>query len=255
MTKLRKKPSKFLILISFILTLALTLTLADFCSHIITINSVSNSTQSNGQSAYSIYGVSLFTATTRTTALEHASSLQKQSGAGYVFEQNNKFYVLASAYAEENDAKLVKTNLENEGLTPEIIKITVPAITLSGNYNTSEMNALNSAVTIYKTVFENLYDISVALDTKITSQAECLLFISDVDNLVSKAKLNFEALFNANLTTEILYIKLSLADLCKKTEDLKNFQQSSSSNQTFSSKIKNTYLEIIDLNLNLAKSL
>ena len=253
MTKLRKKPSKFLILISFILTLALTVTMADFCSNLITINSASNASQSNGQSSYSIYGISLFTATTKTTALEHASSLQKQSGAGYVLEQNKKFYVLASAYAEENDAKLVKTNLETEGLSPEIIKITIPPITLNGNYNTTEMNALVGAITIYKTVFDNLYDISVALDTKISTQAECLLFISDVDNLVSKAKLNFDALFNSNQTTEILYIKLSLADLCKKTEALKNFQQSSS--QTLSSKIKTTYLETVDLNLNLAKSI
>ena len=253
MTKKRKKTSKFFVFVSFIFTLALTLVIADFCSNFITIKAFSNSNFSNGQNAYNIYAIALNSATQKTSAMEYASTMQKQSAAGFVYEKDNKFYVIASAYSELNDANLVKNNLENEGLKPEVIKIEVPAITFESNHTAPEMNALVGAVTIYKTVFDNLYDISVALDTQVSTEAECFLFVSDVNNLVSKAKLNFEAQFNGNLSTDILYIKLSLQDLYKKVEDLKNFTQNST--QTFSSKIKSTYLETISLNINLCENL
>ena len=253
MTKRPKKKSKFLVAISFALTLLFTLTVADFCSNLIAIKTFSSTSSSSGQSAYAIYGVALGSYANKTSALEQSAVLQKQGGAGFVWESKNKFFVIASAYAEENDARLVKENLEKENFVPEIVKIEIGAITISGNYTTAEQNALVGAVTIYKTVFDNLYDISVALDTKVSSEAQSLLFVADVENLVSKTKLNFEAQFDAKLSTEVLYIKLSLADLYKKMETLKNFAATPA--QTFSSKLKQTYMETIELNYNLCKSL
>ena len=84
---------------------------------------------------------------------------------------------------KEDYARLVKENLEKENFVPEIVKIEIGAITISGSYTTAEQNALVGAVTIYKTVFDNLYDISVALDTKVSSEAQSLLFVADVENL------------------------------------------------------------------------
>lgn len=240
-------------MLGFALTFLLTLTVADFCSNIIAIKTFSNTTSSSGQNAYTIFAVTLGNYTNKSSALEQSAIIQKQGGAGFVWQNENKFFVIASAYAEENDAHLVKENLEKENLTPEIITINIDAITISGNHTTAEQNALVGAVTIYKTVFDNLYDISVALDTAVSSEAQSLLFVADVENLVSKTKLNFEAQFNENLSTDALYIKLSLADLDKKISALKNFAPTT--NQTLSSKIKQTYMEAIELNQNLCKSL
>lgn len=255
MTKKTKKGGKIWFLICFILTFGASIMLADFCSNLIAIKAFSNTASTYGQNAYDIYAISLSCSTTKTTALEHASTQQKQNGAGFVWQQNNKFYTLASAYSEENDARLVKENLQAENKSPEIIKIHINPIIFNTNYTSQELNILTSAITIYKLVFDNLYDISVALDTKVSTEAESLLFVSDVHNIVSKTKLNLEALFPSNLTSEIIYIKLSLADLYSKIESLKNFQQASNTNQTFSSKLKQTYLETIELNYNLSKNI
>lgn len=255
MTKKAKKGGKIWLSVCFILTLGLSIMLADFCSNLITIKAFSNSASISGQNAYDIYAISLHSSATKTTALEQASTQQKQSGAGFIWQQGNKFYTLASAYSEENDARLVKENLEKENQNAEIIKIHIDAIIFNSNYTNQELNTLVSAITIYKLVFDNLYDISVALDTKVNTEPESLLFVSDVHNLVSKTKLNLEALFASSQTSEIVYIKLSLSDLYKKIEDLKNHPQNTTSVQTFSSKLKQTYLETIELNYNLAKNI
>lgn len=255
MTHKTKKSGKIWLSICFVLTFVASIMVADFCSNLIAIKAFSNSSNISGQNAYKIYAISLFSSSSKSLALENASLQQKQSGAGFVWAENQKFYTLASAYSEENDARLVKENLEKESLSPEIITIQIDAIVLGSNYTSQELNSLVSAITIYKLVFDNLYDISVALDTKVNSEAESLLFVSDVHNLVSKTKLNFEAQFGSNQTTEILFIKLSLLDLYQKIETLKNHIQNASTSQTFSSKLKQTYLETIELNYNLAKNI
>ena len=255
MTQKTKKSGKIWLSICFVLTFVASIMLADFCSNLIAIKAFSNSSNISGHNTYKIYAISLFSSTSKSLALENANLQQKQSGAGFIWTENQKFYTIASAYSEENDARLVKENLQKENLTPEIITIQVDSIILGSNYTSQELNSLVSAITIYKLVFDNLYDISVALDTQVNTESESLLFVSDVHNLVSKTKLNFEAQFGSNQTTEILFIKLSLTDLYQKIESLKNHNQNSSTIQTFSSKLKQTYMETIELNYNLAKNI
>lgn len=249
MTNLSKKGSKFLVIFSFILTFALCITLADFFSNIITIKAFNNITNSTKTSSYSVYAVAMHEATTKSTALEYSATIQKQSGAGYVWQSGETFYVLASAYAEENDAILVKTNLESNGFTPTILKIDIAEITLSGTFSSSEQTALNNSISAYKTTYSRLYDISVSLDTSVKTESECKIQIADVESDLNKIKLSFDALFNSKLTTSILYLKLTLTSLCDKVVALVNFDGTST--QTFSSKIKETYLEAISLNNSL----
>lgn len=250
MTKLSKKGSKFLVIFSFIITFALCITLADFFSNLITIKAFNNVTTSTKTSSYSIYAVSLHQATTKTTALEYSSTIQKQSGAGYVWQSGEVFYVLASAYTEENDANLVKTNLEGSGFSPTILKIDVNEVTLSGTFSSSEQTALNNSISAYKTTYSKLYDISVSLDTSVKTESECKIQIADIESDLNKVKLNFDALFDSKLTTSILYIKLTLTSLCDEIETLVGFEGTTT--QTFSSKIKETYLEAISLNISLS---
>lgn len=234
---------------SFVLTLFVSLFIADVCSNLITVKTFSNTASFSGVNAYNIYAISLQKCATKTTALEAASNMQKQGGAGYIINKDNSFFVIASAYCEINDANLVKTNLESSNYKPEIITLKIDPISFSSNYSTTETNALSSALKIYKTTFDNLYDISVALDTNVSGEVESKLFVADIANLASKTKLNFEATFPSLENSSLLYLKLSLTELCQKLEELKN--GTGDANQTYSSKIKYKYMEIIDLNLEL----
>lgn len=253
MTKMKRNGAKIFAILSILISFALCLTLADFFSNIITIKAFNNVITTSKNSGFSVYAISLGTFTNQTNANEYAISVQKQSGAGFVYLQDAQYYVLTSAYIEENDAKLVNSRLEENGLSPTIIKITIPPFSLCGNYSTSQQNSLSNAIYIFKTCFENLYDISVALDTAIKNENECKILIGDVENLINKTKLTFETEFSGFASSDIVNIKVSLHNLYETVQSLSSF--SSTSSQTFSSKIKYSYLEVIMENISLVNNL
>lgn len=255
MTKCTKKKSGIFLIFGFLLCIAITVTAADFCSNLIAINAFSHAKNTPNQDPYTVFAISTASAESKSNALEKAALVQKSGGAGFVIEKNGKFFVLASGYLEQNDALLVKENLEKDKISAEIIKLDVSPITITGTYNQNEINALIGAVGIYKTVFMNLYDISVALDTGISSTTQSIMFVADVAHLASKTKLNFDALFGANTSSEILYIKFSLESLIDKLDTLKNFAQTQNNGQNFSSKLKETYLLCLELNILLAEKI
>lgn len=252
MTRISKKSSKFLAIISLIICFAFCITLADFFSNLITINAFNSSTTTIAKSGnYSVYAISLHSSETKSSATEYASTITKQSGAGYIWNQEGKYFVLASAYLEENDAKLVKTNLENSNnnLTPTILKIEIGEISINGDYSANEITAINNTLNGFKFAYSTLYDISISYDTSLKDENECKLLITELESELNKIKLNFEALINKKLTTNTIYLKLTFSSLCDEITKLINFK--SSTYQTFSSKIKATYIEAIKLNCEL----
>ena len=251
MTKKFKKSGKFLAIFTCLISFALCLTLADFFSNLITVNSFANSGIASSKcSAYSVYAISMYDTSLKSSANEYSNDITKIGGAGYVWQMESKFYVLASAYLEENDANLVKTNLENDEFTPTIIKIDIAEIEIGGNYQSVESTAIYNALNIYKVVYSALYDISVSLDTSVASETDARLQISDLVSEVSKTKVNFDALFDAKLTTNLLFLKLSVGSILELVEQLVSYQETTS--QTFSSKIKNNYLNVLKLNQELS---
>ncbi|MDD4815909.1 MAG: hypothetical protein PHQ62_02065 [Clostridia bacterium] len=254
MTKKIKNGGKFLAIFSCLLSFALCLTLADFFSSIITVNSFANVNISSSKcSSYSIFAISMFDSTIKSSANEYANNITKIGGAGYVWQKDSKYYVLASAYLEENDANLVKTNLESKDYQPSITKIDIGEITINNTYVSTENTAIFNALNIYKVAYSTLYDISVALDTSVSSETDARLQISDLVSEINKTKVNFNALFDAKLTTNLLFLKLSLNTVLELADSLVSFQETNS--QTFSSKIKFNYLSIIYLNQELSKNL
>ena len=249
----QKNSSRFFIISTFVISFALCLVLADFFSNLITIKAFNGITSTSKISGFSVYSIALGKYSNKTNATESAKNLQKQSGAGFVWENDEFFYVLSSAYLEENDCKLVKSNLEKNGLEPEIFLIEIPSITINTNYNPNELNEITSALNAYKTAYENLYDISIALDTSIKTESESRILLSDVLNLVNKTKLSFDTVFNSQPNSDALNIKLSLYELSQIINNLCEFKETS--NQTFSSKIKYCYIECLKLNKDLISSL
>ena len=250
MPKFHKKNGKFFAIVTLVVCFCLSLTLADLFSNVITIKAFNNISTTGRQAEYIVYGISLFDGATESTAKEQVPSIIKQGGAGYVWEKDNKFYVLASAYLEENDAKMVKTNLKEKEINASIIKIEIPSIAISGTFTSLENTTLTSALKIFKNTYEALYDVSVSLDTKIKTETQCKMEITDIKNNLSKTEVAFASVFDSKLTTSILEVKIALSSLLTLLEDLTKYD--STAQEPFTYKIKNTYIQALYLNYNLS---
>lgn len=253
MPKISKKNGKFFAIVTLLVCFCLSLTLADLFSNVITIKAFNNISTTGRQTEYSFYAISLFDGSSQATAKEQVSNVMKQGGAGFVWQKDNKFYVLASAYLEENDAKMVKNNLKESEIEASIVKIQIPEIAISGNFTSMENSSLTAALKAFKTAYEKLYDVSVSLDTKIKTESECKMEVADIKNNLSKTEVAFSSVFDSKLTTNLLQIKIALTSLLSYLEDLSKFEGTSA--QPFSHKIKNTYLQALHLNYTLCKDI
>ena len=256
MTKIKKKTKsgRLFALIVSIICFALCISLADLFSTAIMAGNFSGIFSSSSKiTSYNIYAISTSQSSILVSAEESASSIKSQNGAGYIYNENSVYYVLASAYEKENDAELVKSNLEESGLSPFIITISVPEISITSNLTSIEKNALISAINIFKIAYQELYDISVSLDTSLKNETECKLSLNDLSSKINKIKTSFEASFNSKLTNDILNIKLKLENLNNLITQL--IEYTSTNSIPFSSKIKYNYIECLILNKNLCNDI
>lgn len=256
MTKKQKKTSsgKLFALLVCAVSIALTITLADLFSTALTAGNFTGLFSSFSKiSAYNVYAISMFQSSLLSSAEESSSQVKSQSGAGYIYSDASVYYVLASAYEQENDAELVKENLEGSGYTPSIITITIPEISVTSNLTVSEKSAINSALNVFKTTYQSLYDLSVSLDTSIKTETDCKVELSDILSNVNKIKTTFEASFNSKLTSAILSVKLKIDSLCNNLTELSNY--TSTTSVPFNSKLKYSYIEALNLNKELCKEI
>lgn len=256
MTKLQKKTKsgKFFALVVCGISLALCITLADLFSTAITAGNFSGVFSSSSKiSSYNIYAISMFQSSILSSAEESANQIKTQGGAGYIYNDSSVYYVLASAYEKQNDAELVKENLISSGYTPTIITIFIPEITITSNLNANEKTALSSALNIFKTTYQQLYDLSINLDTSLKDETECKVLLNDIASNVSKVKTTFDGAFNSKLTNSILNVKLKLESLSNSIATL--LEYSSTSSVSFNSKLKYTYIETLNLNKTLCKEI
>ena len=125
---------------------------------------------------------------------------QSQNCAGYIYENNDKFYVIASIYKNENDAELVKNSLKNNGYSPEIFKFSVDKLTISGNFSAEEENILKNCLNVKETIYDALYDIAISLDTNIYNETQAKLKINETYSSLVTAQSNFETIVKNNST-------------------------------------------------------
>ena len=247
-------PKKTKIFVSFtvLLSIALAVGLAELFSSILTISDFAFiNTSQNKISGFNIYAVS----TAKTTNKENVQTLSKENqnknGAGYVYEKDGLFYILASAYESENDAIKVCENLKNQDIECEIIVITVDDIKLDLSLSGQEKVAFNNCFTIFKSCYQKLYDLSVSIDTSVKNQTECKLEISNLKSDLTKVVSDFETHFNSKLTQDLVFLKLQLDDLDELLESL--YQDNQSQLTSFSSVLKCSYIKVVMMNIDICK--
>lgn len=252
MTKKSKTFAKILTIVSISVCLALSVSLADLFSSLITVGGFSFTTNTTKTSAFNLYAISLYSSQTKASADDMAAVVQSKNGAGYVHMTNESYEILASAYENLADAEKVKNNLTESGTECKIITLEYPEIVLSITLTSEEKTALDNAILVYKNLYKKLYDLSVSLDTNLLTEIQAKVTLSDIVSYFSKIQSNFEALFNPKITTSLLELKLSLMNVDATLEDVSNFKSSS---VPYSSKIKLAYFEILQEQISLSKKI
>lgn len=245
------KLTKFFTIITAIVLICLSVTMADLFSSLITVGGFTFTNNDITLNKYNIYAICTVSTETKAIADERSVSNKNQGGAGFIYMHNSKFYVIASIYENESDAIKVKDNLKESNQNVEILNIQIPSITLSSSLESEEKTTLENSLTIFKTTYKELYDISISLDTGVINEVNARLKVNELGSKINTISTNFTTLFNNQMSNNFLIIKLKLKELTQTIDSLIN----SSTSFPYTSKLKETYSKTIELYQTMANSL
>ena len=248
-----KRKSRYIFSLSFFV-LGLVLSLSFFC----VFKSLSKTKSVNSQfenivPSFSIYFLSVNSCVSENEAHSLAEDLFAEDFAGFVWQNNDKFEIIVSAYKNENDATLVKNKLKSEGFNVEIFVDSFPEFNITSTYSDSEQKILLEALTSFSQTFDNLYDISISLDNNLINEISAKLELNRAITNFNKTKSDFDTVFFQN--DDFLNTISSHLFQCQQTLNNLTNDERLSSKQTFSSLIKYKYTDILSINKNLLNEL
>ncbi len=251
MKKIKEKYRKTISFVcSFVLSCGLCFVFA-FSSAQTTIETSSISSQN-----FTLYCISTAKSQLESEAVALSHDAMKTGNGGYVWQCGNYYYVISSAYENKNDATLVSTALSNSNTANEIIEIKFKEINSSplDISNNDEKNTFNSSIKTFKTCYNELFDISVCIDTNIYDEKKALMEINNIQSKASEITKNFSLLFGKKETA--FYQSLNSA-LIEANQTLENLSQNKKifEKQTFLSLIRYTYTKICAIYYNFLKNI
>ena len=193
------------------------------------------------------YGVSLYNSTTLEKSEQQAQNILKQGGAGFVYCMG-EYYVLGSIYSSHEDATEVKEKLDLDGVETKIININIPVINI--NYKGDKTKENTEIFSVFKTVFDSLYNLSIEFDMGSKTVQELKKDINKISNDF-RIKINdFDAVFKKE---KYDFQKQIIEHLNRIKASLDAILTYDGVNLTLNGKIKNVCCEIVVEYYNLAK--
>ncbi len=214
----------------------------------------SDSTSTLSSVGYNVYFVYLNECQIDAEATALGKDIMSEGFSGYVWQYGEKFYCTASAYKNENDARLVSNKLEKEGKNSKILKVSFPQIKISSTYSSDERQVILSALNIFHDSYLTLYDLSISLENTLLSETNASLTVNNTLSQFSAIKKNFDTLFPQSDSEFTSIIKNYLIS-GHETLSLLSEKVLITPSQSFCSIIKYRYCEILDLNRNLLSDL
>lgn len=250
MTKNKNKLSNAFTIILISVTFCLMISLADLFSSLITVGGFSFVSDDITFSKYQTYAVCTSSYQTKIQAQENSNNIQMQGGAGYIWENENEYVLIASVYENEPDAKKVLENILDNKPQAKIETITTPHISISSNLTTQEKETFIKTIEVFKTVYKKLYDISVSLDTSVIKEINARLQINELASDVNTIISNFDTVFPNQSSGNFLATKNAIDTLNVNMQNLieDNYNP-------YTAKIKYTYTATIFLYKQLGESL
>lgn len=243
MTKFLIKNKKTLVWVTISLLLVICLILANYIS--LLILKTDNKSDEVTNPEVEIYMLSLSKSKLQNEAKSIAPDYQKIGAGGYIWKQDDYFYVISSAYINKNDAELVKNSIKiNQDIDSEIITVKFPYFSINGSFNADKKKVVSKAIAIAQTFYTSIYDIAVSLDTGVNSEINSKLAVNSTSNTISTIYANFDTLYPNPLTSPLK----ELSNFIKKVVSISNklaIDERPNKNQTYSSHLKLRYLEAL----------
>lgn len=193
-----------------------------------------------------VYAISMAKSQLKNEIEAQKNDLQSKTGAGYIYEKGNYFYLIASLYENINDAELVKNNLKTNNIETEIINIELENLKIEGSFSPEEKSVLTSAIKADYDTFRSLYDVAISLDTGLFDKTKAKLECNAVYSNHVSTKSNFETMFKKTTNKNLLSLQKQLEQTNEILSDLIN-EKYNTNNQDFSSLIKFCYCKILFL--------
>lgn len=243
--KQKKHGNRFFFFILTILCVVVCVFVSQFLSSVITTGAIgiSNNTTSTSYSEYKLYALSLASYSTESQANDCANTITRQGAGGYVWQKDNKYYVIASIYEKKNDAESVLKNL-TENANAEIVEIKIDKVSLSQISSANLKKEYLSMMSNLKETYCKLYDISVSLDTSVYSETKSRI---EIDNVKTNLQKQLDQISNGSSSADGIYyviIKNAVQKIIDKIADVVEY--TSTDNFPFSAKLKHTYISIVE---------
>ena len=242
-SKIFSKKSFILILITTFLIICLLV--ANFLSAFLI--KTESKTENVSSNSFDIYILTLAKSQVEKEAESLASDYQQIGAGGYIWKNDDYFYVVSSAYINKNDAVLVQNSVKvNQGLDSEIITVNFKSSTINGNFTSEEKKVLTKALNSFCDYYLKIYDIAISLDTAVYNEISARLAINSAHNNLNNIIDDYNTLFK-DVDDDGLK---SLGNCLNKALNASKFLCGGtpiSKDQTYSSILKYRYLEVLSL--------
>jgi len=170
-----------------------------------------------------------------------------RNGAGYIWKNENYYYVISSAYENKNDAELVSAKLKSDGEENEIFEISLKSINFICPISSPEAKStLGAGLNLFVSTYRSLFDISVCLDTKIYDETNAFLEINRTYAKADEVMKNFHIVFGECEEKQIKSLENAILDLNESIGFLAE-NQKINEKQTLISQIRYHYVQIIEI--------
>ena len=196
--------------------------------------------------AFELYMLTLAKSQVEKEAFSLAQDYQCIGAGGYVWQQDDYYYVVSSVYANKNDAVLVQNSVKtNQGFDSEIITVKFNALTINGNFSADEKRVLTKALNCFYDFYLSIYDVAISLDTNVYNEISARLAVNNAHNTLNNTIDDFNTLFTSP-SGEIEELSSSLTQALNESKNLCGGTLISSS-QTYSSLLKYRYTAVLGI--------
>lgn len=207
---------------------------------------VSNNSESFASNATELYFLTLSKSQVENEVKVQAEDYQKIGAGGYVWKQNEYFYLVSSVYYNKNDAVLVKNSIKtNQGLDSEIIIVNFPSFKVNGTFSQEEKKVLDKALNSFYDFYLAIYDVSISLDTHVYNEISARLAVNNAHSTLKNTVDDFNTLFPSP-TGSLATLSTALNNAVKESESLCGGTLISKS-QTYPSLLKYRYTSVLSL--------
>ena len=247
--KSKKAFNKIFTILIIVVSMTLMFSIADLFSSLIAVGGFNFANDDVFMAKYDVYAICTSTNQTLIQAQENANICISLGGAGYIL-LDDQYYIIASIYENESDAKKVQESLTATKPSASIKKIEIPCISLQSTLSTQEKSTLTETFSLFKNSYKKLYDISVSLDTGVIQEINARLSVNELASSITEVGNNFNTVFSNNTGANLLKIKNAVNDLSTAINDLVN-----SSKVPYTSYIKHAYCESLFIYKALCESI